>query len=66
MTALDGDHLDETVFGPPAHDAIPHGHSHDPGKDPAPGALHWHPHAHRGIAGGHNHRHGHAVPEGDT
>lgn len=67
VTALDGDHLDEFVFGPPAHEAVPHSHDHPEGQVQVPPAgTHWHEHGHPpGDPGAlvHNHRHGHAVPE---
>lgn len=65
---LEDDHLDETVFGPPAHAGTPHGHTHPPGQGPSPGSVHYHAHYHPGgpefpgDGGTHIHRHEHPLP----
>jgi hypothetical protein len=63
----DGNHLDEIVFGPPAHAGIPHGHTHLPGQGPLPGTMHNHAHCHPagpdGSSATHYHPHAHQVPE---
>ncbi len=64
MTAeLDGEHLDETVFGPPVHAVEPHDHDHLPGVALLPGMQHAHAHYHDGDARTHLHMHGHPVTD---